>query len=86
MHLSRMTSYPPGDFAIWPARCTCVSMCMCMFVCVPHVHVCVCLHVCARECVTVCVCACAYICVTGNEIVLIFQCPLEVGLILSVCV
>ena len=50
---------------------------MCMFVCVPHVcvHVCVCL--CKRMYNSMCVCM--RICVTGNEIALIFQCPLEVG-------
>ena len=73
---------------IWPARCTCVSMCMCicicMFVCVPHVRVHVCVCLCMRMCNSMCVCM--HICVTGNEIALIFQCLLEVGLIcMCVC-
>ena len=66
---------------IWPARCTCVSMCICicMFVCVPHVRVHVCVCLCMRMCNSMCVCM--RICVIGNEIALIFQCPLEVALI-----
>ena len=56
---------------------------MCMFVCVPHVRVHVCVCLCTRMCNSMWVCM--RICVTGNERALIFQCPLEVGLI-CVCV
>ena len=47
--------------------------------------VCMCVSVCACEYVTGSMCVCMRICVTGDEIALIFQCPLEVGLI-CVCV